>query len=418
MSPSDRVPASPPDLPRVGYVTKVYPRFSETFIVSEVLALEALGLDVEIVSLRPPVEGRFHAALAEVRAPVTYLPAYGLKAVDLWSALCGPLREGIDAETQRLLGEADARDAHQALLLAEWVRERGIEHLHAHFASVAAVVARLAARLAGVTWSVTAHAKDIYLDDVDAGQLRALLTDAAAVVTVSEHNVGHLREVIGAVDARVHRIYNGIDLTAFPYAPGAPESSTPVVVSVGRLVEKKGFEVLIDACALLRDAGRPVACRIVGDGERRDALAARIAERGLGGLVDLVGPLQQERVREEVRAATVFAGPYVVSADGNRDGLPTVLLEAMALGTPCVSTDVTGVPEAVRHDETGLLVGQHDVAATAAAIARLLDDAALRGRLSRAARAHVEEHFDVRRQAAQLLELYREVTGCVLEGVA
>jgi glycosyltransferase involved in cell wall biosynthesis len=380
-------------------VVKVYPRFSETFIVNELLAHERAGTELEIVALRPPTGGRFHPDIGAVRAPVTYLPHAGLRAPQLWAAL-----RGAGPGAAALLADADAtdpRDAHQALALAEHVRERGITHLHAHFASAAGTVARLAARVAGITYSITAHAKDIFHDDVAPVALAQRLTDAHAVVTVSDFNAAHLRGL--APGARVHRVYNGVDLRAFAYAPGAAEPLR--IVAVGRLVEKKGFGDLVEACRLLAAAGRDVRCAIVGEGAVEPALRAQIAEHGLERRVELLGPRTQDEVRALVRGAAVLAAPCVVGADGNRDGLPTVLLEAMALGTPALSTDVTGIPELVRHEDTGLIVGQHDPAALAAALARLLDDAGLRDRLATAGRALIEDSFDVDRSAERVRAL-------------
>jgi len=392
-------------VPDLAYVCKVYPRFSETFITSEILAHEAAGLELEIVSLRPPVDGRFHPALAEVRAPVTYLPATGIRATDLWDELRAAATElpGLGAHLEELLC-VDVRDAYQAVTLARHVRAGGIRHLHAHFASVATTVARLAARLAGVTYSFTAHAKDIFHESVEEADLRAKLADAVGVVTVSDFNELHLRQRFGAAADRIQRIYNGLDLSGFPYT--SPADRPPVIVAVGRLVEKKGFDVLIDACAELRRRGRDFLCVIAGGGEQAAALAARVESRALGGVVSLCGPLPQHRVRELVGGAAVMAAPCVVAEDGNRDGLPTVLLEAMALGTPCVSTDVTGIPELVRHGQTGLLVGQSDAIALAEALERLLGDPAERVRLATAARALIEAEFDVIRQAAAVRRLF------------
>jgi glycosyltransferase involved in cell wall biosynthesis len=392
---------SPSDLAgRVGYVTKVYPRFSETFVVTEILAHEAAGLDVEIFSLRPPVDPRFHASLSEVRAPVTYLDR-AEKPGDVWSALreARPRLPGLAGELDALLA-ADVRDAVQAVALAQAVRARGIVHLHAHFASSAASVARLAARLAGVPYTFTAHAKDVFHAGVDHDDLRRKLAGAAATVTVSDFNLAHLRATFGRDAARAVRVYNGLDLARFPYAD--PGARPPTVVSVGRLVEKKGMDVLVDACALLAERGVDLRCVIVGGGELEAGLRAQVAARRLDGRVTLLGPQPQDTVRRVVASAAAFAAPCVVGADGNRDGLPTVLLEAMALGTPCVSTDVTGIPEVLRDGDTGLAVPQRDPAALAAALERLLADAALRVRLARRARALVAAEFDATRQAARL----------------
>ncbi|WP_454083995.1 glycosyltransferase family 4 protein [Georgenia sp. Marseille-Q6866] len=390
---------------RIGYVLKMYPRFSETFIVSELLGREARGADLEVFSLRPPVDPRFHSALAEVRAPVTYVPR-ARKPEELWDALraAAPELPLLHRALPELLA-AEASDAGQALALAVMVVRRGITHLHAHFASLATTVARLTSLLTGVPYSFTAHAKDIFHSSVDPADLARKIAGAHHVVTISDFNERHLRttypEAVAAT--RLHRIYNGLGLADFPFTPRtvADDGGTDVV-AVGRLVEKKGFDVLVDALAHLRDRGRPLRCRIVGGGEKEAELRAQVAALGLEGLVELTGPLPQHEVRAQVASAGVFAAPCVVGSDGNADGLPTVLLEAMALGTPCVSTDVTGITEAVRHEETGLEVGQHDAVGLADAIVRVLDDAALRERLTRAARALVEREFDTRRQVEAL----------------
>lgn len=394
---------------RVGYVLKMYPRFSETFIVSELLAIEAAGTSVDVFSLRPPVDGRFHESLADVRAEVTYLPQAS-KATEVWSLL---------AEAQPVLGSladhlaellaASPVDATQAVRLAVAVRQRRITHLHAHFGSVATTVARLAALLSGVPYTFTAHAKDIFHCDVDVADLRRKLEDAAAVVTVSDYNLAYLRRTYGAAAGAVTRIYNGLDLARFAFtAPGArtPDQGPPVIAAVGRLVEKKGFADLLEAVALMVAGGRDVRLELVGTGPLLQALAEQVERLGLERHVRLRGALPQGRVRDVVAGATVFAAPCVVSEDGNRDGLPTVLLEAMALGTPCVATPVTGIPEVVVDGVTGLLVPERDPAALAAALARLLDDRDLARNLATRARGLVEAEFDVRRQATMLQALH------------
>ncbi|RJK93758.1 glycosyltransferase [Vallicoccus soli] len=408
MSPSDPhpTPADPQGAaPRVGYVLKMYPRFSETFVVTELLAVEAAGTAVEVFSLRPPADGRFHEALSRVRAPVTYLRHSGLRAADAWGVLAAarPVLPGLDGHLGELLA-VDVVDALQAVQLAVAVRERGITHLHAHFGSVATTVARLAARLTGVPYTFTAHAKDIFHDDVEPADLRRKLADAAAVVTVSEFNLAHLRAAYGPAAARVRRVYNGLDLDAFRWS--SPASRPDRLVAVGRLVEKKGFEDLLDAVALLAADGRDVALDLVGTGPLEAPLRAQVAALRLQERVHLHGAQPQHRVRELVAGAAAFAAPCVVGADGNRDGLPTVLLEAMALGTPVVGTPVTGIPEVVADGTTGLLVPEHDPAALAVALARFLDDPGLRLRCAVAARALVEREFDARHQAAALRGLF------------
>ena len=390
-------------LPRIGYVLKMYPRLSETFVVTEILAMEREGAELDLFSLRPPTDGRFHEAVSRVRAPVTYLPS-PTRAADLWSAL----------ETCRLHHPANVLDhldellavppgdAHQALLLALAVTERGITHLHAHFGSVAASVARLAARIAGITYSVTLHAKDIFHEEVDRAALAERLRDAALAVTVSDYNERYLHSVYGDAAHSVVRIYNGIDLEAFPMT--APLHRPRRVVGVGRLVEKKGFDHLLAAVALLRHRNQEVRLDLVGGGVEELALRARADALGIADLVTFHGALTQDETKEVVTGAAALAAPCVVAGDGNRDGLPTVVLESLALGTPVVSTPVTGIPEAILHGSTGLLVPESDPVALADALAALVDDPALRCELAAAGRRHVETHFDARTSGRLLHE--------------
>lgn len=391
---------------RVGYVVKRYPRYSETFIVNEILAHEATGLDLEIFALRTGNDTHFQDSISRVKAPVTYLDNGSGKAEALWSALRAAEQRapGLVARLAGVLDE-DVREVSQGLDLAEKVAARGVTHLHAHFATSATTVARIASRISRVPYTFTGHAKDLFHDSVVAEDLRRKLADAAAVVTVSDFNVTHLRERYGSAARHVERIYNGLPLERFGYH--AATERPPRVLAVGRLVEKKGFEYLVDACAILRDRGIAHECRIVGSGELEDALHARIDARGVRGCVDLLGSLPQRRVIEEIQVAAALAVPCVLGSDGNRDGLPTVLPEAMALGTPCVSTDVTGIPEILKHDQTGLMVPQRDPEALADALQRLLSSPDLRVRLARQARRRVESDYDIRLNTARLRELFQ-----------
>ncbi len=391
----------------VGYVVKRYPRYSETFIVNEILAHETAGLKIDIFSLRQPVDHHFQDKIAQVRAPVNYLLAQGVKVPVFWSTLQAAAKElpGLwDALPKSL--DAPGLEVYQALTLARQVVSSGINHLHAHFATQATAVARLAARFAGVPYTFTAHAKDIFHEDVQPGDLRRKLQDASAVVTVSEFNVGFLNEHYGPDAANVRRIYNGLDLDAFPYE--SPQDRLPQVIAVGRLVEKKGFSVLVDACAILAERQCPFSCTIVGTGDLKAQLQTQIERLQLQETVELLGPRPLAEVIQLVQEASVMAAPCVVGEDGNRDGLPTVLLEAMALGTPCVSTDVTGIPEVIRDGQTGRVVAQHNARALADAIEQLLADDPLRVQLATRARKLIEQEFDIHRNAARIREVFRQ----------
>ena len=364
--------------------------------------------------MRPPADTHFQDKISRVRAPVTYLkkPAQGRSnpsvttltpnsATYFWAELKEAAK--VFPELWGKLGyAAEERSSvvYQAAWLAQEIRQRGIVHLHAHFGSVATSVARLAAHFADVPYSFTAHAKDIFHESVDPDDLRRKLRDAATVVTVSDYNLSYLRQRFGTDARRVRRIYNGMDLAELRHLSTVGRS--PVILSVCRLVEKKGLTHLIDACDRLRQHEVEFTCQIVGTGPLEGALRSQIQALHLDDWVEILGPRPQQEVFALMQQASVFAAPYVVGSDGNRDGLPTALLEAMALGTPCVATDVTGIPEIVCNGETGLLVNQHDSAELAAALQRLLGDGKLRERLATRARSLIEAEFDIARNAAVL----------------
>jgi glycosyltransferase involved in cell wall biosynthesis len=392
---------------RIGYVLKVFPRISQTFVLTEILAHERAGLPMDIFSLRRTDDTRFHAALADVQSPVFQINRGSTKA----ALVLDELREHA-RHLPRLWdvvrdSGASTEDLLQAAELSRAIAERGIVHLHAHFGTVATVVARLAARITGITYSFTAHAKDIYHQLVSREELRQKLADAAGVVTVSRFNVNYLRENYDSAAERVRLVYNGLDLDDFSYEPGGDRP--PLILGVGRLVEKKGFGYLVEACDSLRKRGVDFRCEIAGGGELEADLQAQVDALGLGDRVHLCGPLSQRDVKRKIREAAVLAAPCVHAEDEDRDGLPTILLEAMALGTACVSTPVTGIPEILRHEDTGLMVDERDVQALANACETLLHDRPLARRLVQNARHLVEERFDIDKNTAQIRALFDEV---------
>jgi len=396
----------------VAYLLKMYPRFSETFVLSELLELERQGLRLHVFSLKKPDDGVFHAEVAQLRARVTYLPESPLldpgafAAAHRELAATDPRRYGaaLAAALRRRRGTA-IKHFLQAGIIARALPRLGIAHVHAHFASGPAAVALHLHRLTGISYSITAHAKDIYIDGIDEAMLAAKLGSARFAVTVSDYNRAHLSRLVSG--DRVVRIYNGLDLERFS-PNGAQPDDPPLVLAVGRLIEKKGFEDLVRACALLRDSGHRFRCTIAGKGQLARQLRALVRRHGLAGIVDLPGPLPRERVLALYRRASVVVAPCVVGADGNRDGLPTVLIEAMALGVPVVATAVTGIPELIEDGRTGLLVPQHDPPAIAGAIKRTLADREAASDRARAARQRVEREFDVHRNVAQLRALLEE----------
>ncbi len=394
---------------RVAYLVKRYPRYSETFIVNEILAHEAAGFDVSIHALKPSNDTHFQDAISRVRAPVQVIDAKGLKPSRLWAALAdlekgGTLRPEVLAMTVR----EDVALAYQAMRLASSFRERGIEHVHAHFGTSPATVARLAAALAGISYSFTAHAKDLYHDDFDLEGFRARHAPAATIVTISEFNRHFLVDECGFAPEQVVVVRNGLDLRRFTPSRTQTPRTAPRVTAVGRLIEKKGFDVLVEACRRLRDRGLDFRCQIVGAGPLEAALRERIRASDLGDRVHLTGPLPQEQTLATLRASSVFAAPCVVAGDGDRDGVPTTILEAMALGVPCISTDVTGIPEVVQHERTGLAVAQHDPDALADGLERLLGNPGLGSSLARNARELIEKDYDARANTAALRGVFED----------
>jgi glycosyltransferase involved in cell wall biosynthesis len=411
---------------RVAYLLKRFPKLSETFILHEILELERQGLDLHLFSIMNPDEEIVHADVSRVRAPVTYLPAgwrgtWAMLRAHLALVWRGPRRyAGVGAYalqrrhstpfTQRLAG---VQYFWHAGWLARELEQAGVTHLHAHFAHIPGSVAHFVHLLTELPYSVTAHARDIYTSPPD--QLAIRLRAARFVVTCTGYNAQYLASLMGTAAAqRLHRIYHGVDLHKFdPKSRTAPgprrPSDTPTILAVGRLVEKKGYPYLIDACRLLIDRGYDVRLRIVGGGALKDALRRHIAQVGLDERVELLGARSQDEVIELYRTATVFTLPCVVLENGDRDGIPNVLVEAMRLGLPVVSTAVSGIPELVVDEETGLLVPPRDAGALASALARLLDDAELRARLATGAAHRVACEFDLAANAATLKELLVEV---------
>ncbi|WP_234043007.1 glycosyltransferase [Actinomyces weissii] len=391
--------------PRIGYVLKVYPRFSETFVVTEILAREALGDDLRIYAMRPTSDTRFHPEISRVKAEAKWMfRPYG--AITSWEqmsqAIHHPRLRDNFAHLLPELSTLPGDEVAQGVALAKAVLDDGITHLHAHFASLAGRMAWIASRLTGVPYTVTTHAKDIYHESVDPVWLRRICNDAERVIAISRFNEDYLRGVLARTKANVSLQYNALELDRFPYQEPIPLSSPLQVAAVGRLVPKKGFADLVSAVALARSRGLDVRVRLAGEGGLRAALEDQIHQLGISDYFKLIGPRNQAELRELITSSHLFAAPCVTGEGGNIDGLPTVVLEAMACGTPVVATAVSGLPEVVRDGDTGVLLEPGDVEALAATLERVAAGEVDLLRFSRNARALIEEQFDSRKQAATL----------------
>ncbi len=404
---------------RVAYLIKMFPRFSETFILSEVLELERTGVDLRIYSLKTPVDPRRHADVDRVQAPVTYVPEDRLRAAGDYLRRHATIARRHPWRYLKTLGQVARRHNRgavkrflQAGYIAPELEDARIGHIHAHFASSATSVAHFINQLAGIGYSFTAHAKDIYIDTVSPDVLVRKMSKARFVVTVSDYNERHLRALDPVVP--IHRVYNGLDLTSF-HPNGTLPDTTPLILAVGRLVEKKGFADLVRACGRLRDAGLDYRCMIVGTGAEQSRLRHLIDDLDLHDRIELAGAMPREELVTLYPRASVFVAPCIVGADGNRDGLPTVLIEAMALGVPVISTPVTGIPELVRHEETGLLVSPNAPDELALAIDRSLSHRSWALAMARQGRLLVEEQFDLRHNVARLHEFFTKASRTTCE---
>ena len=409
---------------QIGYVVKMFPRLSETFIRNEILDLERRGLVLRIFSLKRPTETEARLAEGMVQAAIIYLPervcreplrVLRAQLGVLGGHPAGYLRTLLHVLRGRQLSSL-GRGLRRFCQTCCLVHELGeVRHLHAHFASDPTRLASWAGMICNISYSVTTHAKDLYQDDrMGSPGLRYKLGRARFVVTNSEHTTAGLRTSFnGEVAPRIITIRNSVDLSAFRQRQEEP--AQPTILSIGRLVEKKGFLDLLKACRILKDWSVPFHCEIVGSGPLGDVLRNFIGELGLEQMVRLYGQVSQRHLRDRYLKAMVFALPCVVAANGDRDILPNVLKEAMAIGVPVVTTRLAAIEELVTDEESGLLVPSGDSEALAQSLRRLLADAALRRRLATQARKVIEERFDLQRNFVRLRDLLLEAVPKVHE---
>jgi glycosyltransferase involved in cell wall biosynthesis len=424
----------------IGYVLMGFPRLSETFIASELHRVERAGISVRLFVLKPVEErerGSRHPVVDRIAAEPRYLPDTSSLTAPLhrwrprhlkpfWPAIRRVARRrprGLARALATTAGQSlrDRRtplsgprkvyvkELIQAIALADLLLDAPeVRHLHAHFAHGTTTVTWHAATVAGLPFSFTGHARDIYAPELNPhGWLRRKLLASRFAVTCTEANVRHLKAI--APEAEVHLVYHGLNADFARLvgdAPAAMSNGRLRVLGVGRLVAKKGFDVLVEACAELRRRDVPFEALIVGqDDKHGDAVRERIAALGLTDRIALPGPMGQAELLGEYRRAGVLAMPCRV-LENDRDGIPNVLVEAMAAGAPVVATGVSGIPELVEHEVNGLLIEPDDPKALADALIRLHEDRELASSLATAGRRTVRERFDGDRLARRLAELF------------
>ena len=403
----------------MGMVLKGYPRISETFISNEIRLLEEQGLTVHIFSMRHPRETFTHKSVQAIQARVTYLPS------EFWLSLHRFLWPSLHTALQHPAGFAKAlhlawvrfwrnrncmtfKHFFQAAYLVYQARSTNIAHLHAHFAHSPTSVAMFASIISGIPFSFTAHAKDIYTSQKN--QLAEKIDKARFVVTCTRYNKEYLE---GLAQHRhvIHCIYHGIDLDLF-FAHAVERSPAPpyTFMTIARFVEKKGIPDILAALALLAETGFPFRYILIGDGEDKEHIAQQIRTLNLHDYVSMPGTLPHEQVLEYFQQADCFVLGCRIAGNGDRDGIPNVLAESMALGVPVVGTRISAIPELVEHEHTGLLVDAACPAELAAALKRMVTDQSLREKIIPAARKQVREIFDNRLLIRELTTLYRSLT--------
>jgi glycosyltransferase involved in cell wall biosynthesis len=398
---------------KIGYIVKMFPRLSETFVLNEILELERRGVKIVIFSVKKPNEGRFHPQLSTLKAKILYLEDLEPKKWATWLGGVWPLLSRRRDEFRELLDNTlmkEDQSRMDLMLLSAWVgakaTEFGISRLHAHFASLPSTVAYFAHLVTGIPFSFTAHAKDIYVYDMEKHLLKEKLFAAQFVITVTQYNRNYLMENAPGLDPGIIKvIHNGVDVAGFK-PDGRRRREPDHILAVGRLVPKKGFGDLLDACRIMKDRGISFKCLIAGDGLEAESLRSKQERLDLGIEVEFLGPKNQKEVIKLMQRSTLLCLPCTVDDDGNRDALPTVILEAMACGLPVVSTNISGIPEMVDSDVDGVLVEPDDPDALSKQLIRLLSSSELRRKFTSNGLKKVASKFDLQRNVDSLLKMY------------
>src|SRR6059058_2870518 len=393
----------------LGYLYSRYPVISQTFCDAEMLALERRGLELEIGSVYPPLTSLRHEHIAGLRAPIHYAPPQEvLRISEKEAKIAGRWPRHLVEQHERKYGpdiKAEQR-ARNALYFADFFARNSVDHVHVHFANRAAHTALFLKEISGISFSVTAHGQDFMKDLGSDDLLREICAAAEFVAAETDYSRDLLRQRCPNSAAKIHKVYNGIDLERFPARRSSDGNRIPQIVSVGRLVAFKGFGELIDACAELARHRIDFFCDIIGDGPLRETLQEKVKQLDLSSRVNLLGSLSQAAVLDKLQAADIFALASTTDTQGATDVFPTVILEAMASARAVVSTRLAGIPELVVDGQTGMLAPPGDSTALADALEQLLRDPELRLRFGDAGRARIEQDFRIEQTVAPLIKLF------------
>ena len=417
--------------PTLAYILKGYPRISETFISNEILLLERLGFKLRLFPMRKPREDFCHASVKQIQAAVDYLPTELLLDLprligpNIFCAAAHPGRYraalAIAARRYRRTGKmATLKHLFQAGFLVQkhLSKDPSIVHLHGHFAHSPTSVTMFASQLSGLPFSFTAHAKDIYTSHPV--QLGEKIAKASFVATCTLHNKHYLEELSDQTTP-IHCIYHGIDLSLFKNdIPSSPPQPPYQIFTVARLTEKKGLPTVLRALKILADRNIDFQHTLIGDGDDREKILNLIDDLGLTGRCTWLGTRSHEEVLDHFKKSDLFVLGCEIARNGDRDGIPNVLVESLAMGVPAVAPNVSAIPEILVHQKTGLTVDQKNSEALAGAILQLLTDSELRTSLIEGGQLLVEKDFNNRELISRLAALFesanhrlqRYPTGC------
>lgn len=385
------------------YLFERFPSLTQTFCYREVIEMAAQGMAPKIYSIRQPEE-EVADVPAAVLAQIQYLPPD-----DELTAMVKRLRHerkiprAMNHTLRDWSSKIDKHRVYAAAWLGPRLREAKIRHVHAHFAGIAARTAYWLKKFYGITFSFTGHANDIFVETEHPVSLSDLMNEASFVATETDFSRAWLVEKFPRHAAKTFRVYNGI--TVPEKAEPLPENTIPRILSVGRYIEKKGFPILIEACAQLRDRGEEFECDIVGGGPMQPELESQVARLRLEGKVRLPGSVPNSKVRRYFSKCDVFALPCMLEKEGGMDNLPTVIVEAMAHGRPVVSTGIAGVPEMILDGKTGFLVEDRSPGSVADALQRLLENRELRNSLGSRGHELAQEKFSTETTTRSLKHL-------------
>jgi colanic acid/amylovoran biosynthesis glycosyltransferase len=397
----------------IAYVTQTFPALTQTFVYRETLALESKGFNIMTCAIWKPdkdslsQESRHLVDRSFYVFPISWLRFF---MAHLYFLLTRPIQYiGTLLFVLTRRGERGKNRLRtlfhfsEAVYLAPQVKKRHVVHVHAHFTINAATVALVLSRLLGISFSFTAH-NDFFTDRI---LLKDKVQEARFIVAISEFSKQFLSRLVPGEQHKIHVVHCGLSPEDF-IRHAKPENDVPLLLFVAQLAERKGAQVLVEACSILSERGVPFRCTMVGGGAEQEVLRLRqlVERHALDGAVELAGAVPQERLKQYLQRADVFVLPCITASNGDMDGIPVSLMEAMAMEIPTVSTYVSGIPELIENEQSGLLVPEKEPEALADAIQRVLRDEELRERLGKSGRCRVQAEFNVHKNVAQLVNLF------------